>query len=254
MLPNWLQCRREISQGAKLAYARLAQHSGREGNCFPKQKTLADELGVSERMVRDYIRELEKFSLLESVQNGLRMSNNYFFLDHPWIHEGQPGTTANSGPDRQQISAPDRNHIAGHERQRTSGPINKEIHPEKIQEKRIPPIVPPEGDCVQIPSFASSQEEEIYAAYPKQVGKPAALRAILRALDHISFDKLMERTRLFAKTCNSPAQYIPNPATWFREHRFNDDPSTWRRTFATNGKAAPAIIRPEQFRCGIGEL
>ncbi len=36
MLGNWLGCRKEISSGAKLVYARLAQFAGKDGNCFPK--------------------------------------------------------------------------------------------------------------------------------------------------------------------------------------------------------------------------
>jgi Helix-turn-helix domain len=55
MSPNWLMRRREISKGAKLCYARLAQYAGQDGACFPKQCTLASELGVSERTVNNYI-------------------------------------------------------------------------------------------------------------------------------------------------------------------------------------------------------
>jgi hypothetical protein len=38
MIPNWLQCRPEVSQGAKLAYARLAQYAGKDGGCLPETK------------------------------------------------------------------------------------------------------------------------------------------------------------------------------------------------------------------------
>src|SRR5688572_3926181 len=50
-IPNWLM-RQKISPGAKLAYARLAQYAGKDGQCYPSQKDLADELGVGERMAR----------------------------------------------------------------------------------------------------------------------------------------------------------------------------------------------------------
>jgi len=79
MIPNWLQCRREISQGAKLAYARLAQHAGKDGGCFPKQETLAAELGVSERTANEYVRTLVKFRLIEKERPGLGRSNRYYF-------------------------------------------------------------------------------------------------------------------------------------------------------------------------------
>jgi hypothetical protein len=95
--------------------------------------------------------------------------------------------------------------------------------------KKENPHSPPMGDSMKDTESTSSQVEEIYAAYPKKVGKPAALRAIRRALDKCAFDFLLERTRLFAQTCNSPPEFIPFPSTWFGQERFNDDPSTWRR-------------------------
>ena len=103
-------------------------------------------------------------------------------------------------------------------------------------------------------SPASTQAEEIYAAYPRKVGKPAALRAIQRALKTHPAEFLLARTKLFAATYNGPAHFIPHPATWFNEARFNDDPETWRRPGAANGKAPPAIIRPEKFGCGVSKL
>ncbi len=126
MIPNWLQCRREISQGAKLAYARLAQYAGKGGDCFPRQITLAAELGVSERTANEYIRALVKSRLIEKERLGLGLSNRYFFLDHPWIQDGQPATRACSGQQRQEFSAPDRQLSSGLERQEISVPNSKE--------------------------------------------------------------------------------------------------------------------------------
>jgi hypothetical protein len=86
MVPNWLMVRPEISQGAKLCYGRLCQFAGKDGNCYPTKMRLAKELGVSDRMVYNYIRELEKFALIEIVQNQkTREVNKYRFLNHLWI-------------------------------------------------------------------------------------------------------------------------------------------------------------------------
>lgn len=105
MVPNWLMRRPEISQGVKLAYGRLAQYAGRDGRCFPMQETLGKELGIGERMARNYIRELESFRLIETVQNGKGTSNHYLFLEHPWMQEGNVET--NCRPNRQKPSSPD---------------------------------------------------------------------------------------------------------------------------------------------------
>ena len=123
MIPNWLLCRREISPGAKLAYARLVQYAGRGGRCFPKQESIALELGVSARTIRTYLRELIDFSLLEGVRNGLGTSNNYYFLDHPWIHENPSFERRLSGAARKGSSVPDR--------KSSSAPSSEEIQKEE---------------------------------------------------------------------------------------------------------------------------
>ncbi len=126
-----------------------------------------------------------------------------------------------------------------------------EGNPVEGDPKKEHPHSPPRGDSVKATDSSSSQADEIYAAYPKKVGRPAALRAIRRALAKHAFDFLLERTRLFAQTCNSPTEFIPFPSTWFNQERFNDNPSTWRRTGGSNGKPPPAIIRPDKFGSGV---
>jgi Helix-turn-helix domain len=112
MIPNWLLCRRELSQGSKLCYARLCQHAGEKGYCWPAQDTLAAELGVGERQVRTYLHELSEFQLIYAEQRGLKKSNRYFFLDHDWIHENQPKTPRVAGLERRNASFQERQNSA----------------------------------------------------------------------------------------------------------------------------------------------
>lgn len=86
-IPNWLLKRSEISPGAKLCYARLCQFAGRNGDCHPKQETLAKEFGCSRSQVIRYLKELERCKLIEKLRIGLRCSNRYKFLDHQWIRD-----------------------------------------------------------------------------------------------------------------------------------------------------------------------
>jgi hypothetical protein len=81
-------------------------------------------------------------------------------------------------------------------------------------------------------SSAPEAVEAIYALYPRKVGKPAALKAIARALGKSTPTKLREATEAFAELWEGvPASrmiFVPHPATWFSESRFDDDPATWR--------------------------
>jgi len=85
VIPNWLLQRKEISPGAKLCYARLCQYSGKNGLCYPKQVTLAKELGCSRSQVIRYLKELVKQGLIEKVRVGLQRANRYKFLRHNWM-------------------------------------------------------------------------------------------------------------------------------------------------------------------------
>jgi hypothetical protein len=68
----------------------------------------------------------------------------------------------------------------------------------------------------------------IYEAYPKKVGKPAALREIAKAIGVHGYDNVMNATRRYAEARKGEdPRFTPHPANWFRQERYNDDPSTW---------------------------
>ena len=107
--------------------------------------------------------------------------------------------------------------------------------------KEAIPHSPPsgDGDC-STTNKLSSQAELIYSVYPKQVGKPAALRAIRRAISLQTFEVVLERTRLYAATYNGEPRFMPNPSTFFNQARYMDDPATWRRASSTSGRVQPS--------------
>jgi len=84
-IPNWLLRRHEISHGAKLVYGRLCQYAGKDGECYPKLQTLADELAMGLSTVHKYVHELERWNLIRSIRRGLGMPNKYLFLTHIWM-------------------------------------------------------------------------------------------------------------------------------------------------------------------------
>ena len=86
-VPNWLMERQEISPGAKLCFARLAQYAGKNGRAFPAQETLAAALGVTVRQVQRYIAELIKAGLIETRQERKGTPNHYVFLEHEWMKQ-----------------------------------------------------------------------------------------------------------------------------------------------------------------------
>ena len=76
-VPNFILTKRELSVGAKLAYAMLLKYAWGDDACFPGQVTLAADMGAAERSVRTYLKELESAGLLEIAQRGLGKTNLY---------------------------------------------------------------------------------------------------------------------------------------------------------------------------------
>jgi hypothetical protein len=76
-VPNFILTKKELSVGAKLAYAMLLKYAWDNNACFPGQVKLAEDMGAGERSVRTYLNELEGASLLEITQRGLGKTNLY---------------------------------------------------------------------------------------------------------------------------------------------------------------------------------
>ena len=76
-VPNFILTNKELSVGAKLAYAMLLKYAWQDDYCFPGQQKLADDMGAGERSIRTYLNELESAGFLEVKQQGLGRTNLY---------------------------------------------------------------------------------------------------------------------------------------------------------------------------------
>jgi hypothetical protein len=85
-IPNWLMARKEVSMGAKVAFARLAQYAGKKTVAYPCVGTLAGELGVSRRMTVTYLKELVEHGVLARKSKRGR-ATCYCLLPHKWQTE-----------------------------------------------------------------------------------------------------------------------------------------------------------------------
>ena len=97
--------------------------------------------------------------------------------------------------------------------------------------------------------------EQVYALFPKKVGREDALRAISNALKKHDLPYLLDKTNQFKECVESwPSSYryfqdggdrCPHPASWFNAGRYADDPREWRRHGAKSQGPAPKITPPE---------
>jgi hypothetical protein len=69
---------------------------------------------------------------------------------------------------------------------------------------------------------------EIYEAYPRKVSKPEALKAIKKAMEKLDPAQLLEKTKRYATAVSTEEKrFVPHPATWFNQERFNDPEVEW---------------------------
>lgn len=96
-LPNVVLRMRGLSPGAKLVYAALLSYAWQTGSCFPGQSKIAEDLDISERSVRKYIRELKEQGLVQVIRRGFGRTNIYFLPRLP-LTDGPPPSPTKPPP------------------------------------------------------------------------------------------------------------------------------------------------------------
>jgi DNA-binding transcriptional ArsR family regulator len=76
-VPNAILRSPDLTPAAKMTYAMLLSYAWQNDFCFPGQERLANDIGVSDRSVRTYLKELEEKGLLSIRQQGQGKPNLY---------------------------------------------------------------------------------------------------------------------------------------------------------------------------------
>lgn len=75
---------------AKLLWARMAKFAGDKDHCFPSQKTLAKEMGLSVRQIQYLLLQLKELGFIDWEprynEYGDRSGTNYFFLKDDFLY------------------------------------------------------------------------------------------------------------------------------------------------------------------------
>jgi hypothetical protein len=192
----------DIPPGAKVLYSELSALTRREGFAWATNAYFAELYGVSIKTISDWVGKLVSAGFIKIE------------VDH-------------EGGNRRKIWL--------------AGAIEKNVMPieENVQTYTQKGVEGYGRKLLHNNTSINSKKEytglngdvrKIFDIYPKRLGKPAACVAIAKAIKTYGIDFITERTSLYAQY-NPPNShpYIPNPATWFSQERFNDDPRTWKR-------------------------
>ena len=94
------------------------------------------------------------------------------------------------------------------------------------EEKRREEVNTPQPPTVRLASDDTRFAEQFWPAYPKKVGKPAAEKAWARARINGEFEAVMaalEAQKQSEQWRRDKGQFIPNPATWINQRRWEDE-------------------------------
>ena len=81
-LPNYVLRDKKLSFGARIAYAVLLSYAWQQDSCFPGQERMANDMGTTSRMLRNYLSELQEAGYITWERRGLNKTNMYFILDY----------------------------------------------------------------------------------------------------------------------------------------------------------------------------
>ncbi len=76
-IPNAILRNPDISSGAKVAYGVLLSYAWQDDHCFPGQERMARDMGVTERSVITYLKQLDESGLISIKRRGLGKTNLY---------------------------------------------------------------------------------------------------------------------------------------------------------------------------------
>lgn len=222
-LPADVAGRRDISPSSKVVYAYLYDRQGGNGTAWPALRRGAVDCGCAVSTIQAAIVELREAGLLQIESAGAnhgRRTNRY-----------QVRTEIQCAPE---ISAHRKSVQVRTEIQHSSAPkIGNDSDPLTRSTNQTHKNTRDRG------RKTDELAEQLYDAYPRHVGKGAALKAIRRAAEVVANRNgaadagawLLERVKAYAATRDGQdPKFTPHPATWFNQGRYDDDEQEWSRS------------------------
>lgn len=226
IIPEWVLYHQDLDAVDVRVFGALDRHDG--ADCFPALATVGELIGKSEQTVRRSLRNLAAVGaiLIEPrFENGRQASNRYMLAGD------SPMTMRPVKVDRAGVSPV----IPG-------DPVMGDTRSRAIDEPEQSNQSASTTRAADVPLIVvDSQFDAFWNAYPRKMGKPAALKA-WKSVDGNRCAKTiaagLARWVDYWTWRNEP-EYVPHPATWLNQRRWEDDtPPRTRR----NGSAKASTM------------
>jgi hypothetical protein len=198
----------------------IANHLGPDAveGAWPSQRRLAEYANMTERGVQKCIDKLVAIGELR-VEVSAGHSRNQYKPNRYWITIECPPDCDRSMSHRrgEQVYAESRTPVP-------SGANASTVRGEQeFVLTVIEPKLKPEVNSMSRKVYASDFEQW-WSVYPVRKGKGAAEKAYKKALTKVSREFLLQAVTDFRDDPHRPESYLPNPATWLNEERWEDEP------------------------------
>jgi hypothetical protein len=214
MIPEWV-LDADISAQAVRLYCVLRRYADQAGRCYPSRKRIAERMNVSSATVDRAAQELVGIGALHIRQRynpdtNEHTSNEYLVLSTPRLTSGAGVITDDETyPADEETGLLTRDEL-------TRANINESQEPEKtLAYASVSDRLPAE--------FA-----DFWLRYPRKIGKGAAVKrwARLSADQRANAIRTLPDHAAHWKRQRVETQFIPHPATWLSQGRWDDDLST----------------------------
>lgn len=222
---NWAMKVRGISPACKVVLFHLADRHNPDFGCFPSQDTLAHDCEMSRATVNRCLTKLEEAGLIEREQRidprTKRQQSTRYFL----AFEMREARVSECDTESKAVSHFEQEPCLISAQSRVS---NCDTNP--VIEPVIEPVIPP-------PIVPPHRFEEFWAVYPRRVAKANAEKAWMKAVRTADPPTIIEAASAFAAIrAGEDKQFIPYPATWLNQKRWQDDLSQ-EQPGASNGNS-----------------
>lgn len=231
IIPEWL-LDMDVSDKAIRLYAVLARYADNDTqNAFPGRTLLARRLKCS---LKSIDRAAEELITQGAVSRKQRVKDGKYQSSIYTVHRTGPRVTHDATP--------------RHTRRDPVSPVTNRTRTTELE----------------LPNDIFRYFEDFWNAYPRKLGKGEARQAFARAVNLYGHDVVVDGAKRFASDPNLPAkQFIPRPATWINQERWNDEPypekdlKAWERP--AEGPVKRAWVKAlhdegDHFECRPGEF
>jgi hypothetical protein len=205
LVPEWV-IERDLSPTGLKLYVVLARFADwQTGEAFPARETLADRMSCSPKTVDRAVKELVDAECIRSWQISRYASKRYQVFQVDPRSQFEPFDETDLTPDGTDLTG-DGTNMSG--REDTDVQLTRTNERESINKNQL-----------------TKEFDIFWSIYPRRTGKQAAKASFEKAVKAVGLDKVMDGVRALANDPNLPAeQFIPNPATWLNQGRWDDDP------------------------------